>query len=110
MTRSARPARRVGCVSNLPSRHRRDTIRAQADAAKKAKAHANKKGKKAPHGVPVIPSAGALVATRDPAQAVSKRAPKKKKTYDSDEESDGYDDDSEDDWGTRRCRNHTSGT
>ena len=47
MTRSARPARRVGCVSNLPSRHRRDTIRAQADAAKKAKAHASKKGKKA---------------------------------------------------------------
>ena len=34
-------------------------------------------------------------ATRDPAQAVSKRAPKKKKTYDSDEESDNYDDDSE---------------
>mmetsp|Transcript_14683 Transcript_14683/g.46126 ORF Transcript_14683/g.46126 Transcript_14683/m.46126 type:complete len:89 (-) Transcript_14683:1156-1422(-) len=88
MTRSARPARRVGCVSNLPSRHRRDTMRAQADAAKKAKAHANKKGKK----------------------AVSKRAPKKKKTYDSDEESDGYDDDSEDDWGTRRCRIHTFGT
>ena len=43
-------------------------------------------------------------------KAVSKRAPKKKKTYDSDEESDGYDDDSEDDWGTRRCRNHTFGT
>ena len=39
----------------------------------------------------MIPSA----ATRDPTQAVSKRAPKKKKTYDSDEESDGYDDDSE---------------
>ena len=48
--------------------------------------------------------------TRDPAQAVSKRAPKKKKTYDSDEESDGYDDDSEDDWGTLRCRNHTFGS
>ena len=61
-------------------------------------------------GVSVIPSAGALIATRDPAQAVSKRAPKKKKTYDSDEESEGYDDDSEDDWGTRRCRNHTFGT
>mmetsp|Transcript_14684 Transcript_14684/g.46127 ORF Transcript_14684/g.46127 Transcript_14684/m.46127 type:complete len:1304 (-) Transcript_14684:1089-5000(-) len=30
----------------------------EADAAKKAKAHANKKGKKAPHGVPVIPPAG----------------------------------------------------
>ena len=60
----------------------------EADAAKKAKAHASKKGKK----------------------TVSKRAPKKKKTYDSDEESDGYDDDSEDDWGARRCRNHTSGT
>ena len=43
---NARPARRVGCVSNLPSRHRRDTIRTQADAAKKAKAHASKKGKK----------------------------------------------------------------
>ena len=60
----------------------------EADAAKKAKAHASKKGKK----------------------TVSKRAPKKKKTYDSDEESDNYDDDSEDDWGTRRCRNHTFGT
>ena len=43
----------------------------------------------------MIPPASALVATRDPAQAVSKRAPKKKKTYDSDEESDNYDDDSE---------------
>ena len=53
-------------------------------------------------------SAGAPRAI--PPQAVSKRAPKKKKTYDSDEESDGYDDDSEDDWGTRRCRNHTFGT
>ena len=41
-----------------------------------------------------VPSAG-RAATRDPAQAVSKRAPKKKKTYDSDEESDNYDDDSE---------------
>ena len=41
----------------------------------------------------MIPSAGALVATRDPAQAVSKRAPKKKKTYDSDEESDADEDD-----------------
>ena len=115
MTPNARPARRVGCVSNLPSRHRRDTIHAQADAAKKAKAHASKKGKKVLSGVPVIPSAGApriawfrpparrdsrdsfhrRAATRDPAQAVSKRAPKKKKTYDSDEESDNYDDDSE---------------
>ena len=59
MTRSARPARRVGCVFNLPSRHQRDTMRAQADAAKKAKAHASKKGKKARCGVPAIPSAGA---------------------------------------------------
>jgi len=49
----------------------------EADAAKKAKAHASKKGKKVRRGVPVsvgrraatrvIPSAGALVATRDPA-------------------------------------------
>ena len=59
MTRSARPARRVGCVSNLPSRHQRDTMRAQADAAKKAKAHANNKGKKVRRGVPLILSAGA---------------------------------------------------
>ena len=59
MTRSARPARRVGCVSNLPSRHQRDTMRAQADAAKKAKAHASKKGKKVRRGVPLILSAGA---------------------------------------------------
>ena len=69
-------------------------MRTQADAAKKAKAHASKKGKKAPHGVPVIPPAG-VPRLAIPPQAVSKRAPKKKKTYDSDEESDNYDDDSE---------------
>ena len=83
-------------------------MRTQADAAKKAKAHASKKGKKARCGVPAIPSAGAPRLAIP--QAVSKRAPKKKKTYDSDEESDNYDDDSEDDWGTRRCRNHAFGT
>ena len=77
----------------------------ELDAQKKAKAHASKKGKKVRH----VPSAGAPRLAIPP-QAVSKRAPKKKKTYDSDEESDGYDDDSEDDWGTRRCRNHTIGT
>ena len=91
----------------------------ELDAQKKAKAHASKKGKKVRRGVSVIipparrdsrGSSHRRAATRDPAQAVSKRAPKKKKTYDSDEESDGYDDDSEDDWGTRRCRNHTFGT
>ena len=108
MTRSARPARRVGRVSNLPSRHRHDTIRTQADAAKKAKAHANKKGKKVRRRRLRDLFAGAPRLAIP--QAVSKRAPKKKKTYDSDEESDGYDDDSEDDWGTRRCRNHTFGT
>ena len=69
-------------------------MRTQADAAKKAKAHANKKGKKVRRRR-LRDSVRRRAATRDPAQAVSKRAPKKKKTYDSDEESDGYDDDSE---------------
>ena len=83
-------------------------MRTQADAAKKAKAHANKKGKKVRRRRLRVLFAGAPRLAIP--QAVSKRAPKKKKTYDSDEESDGYDDDSEDDWGTRRCRNHTFGT
>jgi len=68
-------------------------MRTQADAAKKAKAHANKKGKKVRRRRLRDLFAGAPRLAIP--QAVSKRAPKKKKTYDSDEESDGYDDDSE---------------
>ena len=41
---------------------------------------------------------------------MSKRAPKKKKTYDSDEESDGYDDDSEDDSGNDGSTNEKQKT
>ena len=75
-------------------------MRTQADAAKKAKAHANKKGKKVRRRRLRDLFAGAPRLAIP--QAVSKRAPKKKKTYDSDEESDGYDDDSEDDWGAKQ--------
>ena len=81
----------------------------EADAAKKAKAHAC--------GASVITSVAPTPSCGPPAylsyrlfprrskkgkKTVSKRAPKKKKTYDSDEESDGYDDDSEDDWGAKK--------
>ena len=70
-------------------------MRTQADAAKKAKAHANKKGKKVRRAASPWFRPPARSSRLAIPQAVSKRAPKKKKTYDSDEESDNYDDDSE---------------
>ena len=76
----------------------------ELDAQKKAKAHAC--------GASVITSVAPTPSYRlfprrskKGKKTVSKRAPKKKKTYDSDEESDGYDDDSEDDWGIVQCGN-----
>ena len=73
----------------------------ELDAQKKAKAHAC--------GASVITSVAPTPSYRlfprrskKGKKTVSKRAPKKKKTYDSDEESDGYDDDSEDDWGAKQ--------
>ena len=115
MMPNARPARRVGCVLESPVT---PSTRHHTHAGRRGEEGQGSREQEGQESTPRCPfdsvrrrydSRGSIcrarrdsrdsfhrrAATRDPAQAVSKRAPKKKKTYDSDEESDNYDDDSE---------------